>query len=312
MGSAPCSFGVMSVMAKKRPPAFDPKSQPFKTTTLARQVARQNLTRLNNAFWVTEHSHSLVRGSFSVLAFPSGPTDHGCYGSAPQWEMATDDQLAWVRQHVLLSAASLLEVYLSSAILAALWANPWLVDRSLTGLPEVQFIKFRDRSPGLAKLIGEQLKPMVWGTWKDRFRKMSTIFGTLPPKFSSAQEELQKAQELRNKIAHGFGHNASRPRRTPWEPVSPISLDASEIEKYLIIVSQVIRVADASLFLPLIGSYEFLYEFHSWSASLPDQFTRPSPAQIEPSFRRHIAAKFGSGPGKTYYKAMIAYYEASR
>jgi hypothetical protein len=93
-------------MSKKKIPPFDPKQSPLKSTTLARQVARQNLTTLNNALWVTENSHSLVRSSFSKIAMPSGIKAHGCYGSEPQWSAAVDEQHLWVRQHVLVSAAS--------------------------------------------------------------------------------------------------------------------------------------------------------------------------------------------------------------
>ena len=56
---------------KKRLPPFDPHKPPYRDTTLARQVARQNLTTLNNAFWVVERSFPVTKGAFPSLTFPT-------------------------------------------------------------------------------------------------------------------------------------------------------------------------------------------------------------------------------------------------
>jgi hypothetical protein len=294
----------------KKVPAFNPKQSPIKSTTLARQVARQNLTTLNNALWVTENSYPLVKSSFSSITMPTGPTAHGCFGSEPQWTAAVDEQHLWVRQHVLVSAASLLEVYLTTAISAALWASPEYANRSLSGVSEVALIKFPERAPGLEKLIEKHVKAMVTGEWIIRFRQMAIIFGKLPTKLEALTVRLQNLQDKRNRIAHGFGQSTKAIRRTPWAPSDAIALQVSDVEESLTCVGAAIREADVHIFSPLIGGYEFLYEYDTWLKGLVDPFTRPSPDLYQRSFRKHISTKFGTGPGKKYYQSLIRYYDA--
>ena len=299
-------------MGLNRLPAFDIKRWPLSSTTLARQVARKNLTILNDAFWVTEHSHSALKGSYSSLSLPSGVGAHGCFGSEDQWISAVDEQRIWVRQHVLVSAASLLEVYLASAASAALWANPEFADRSLSGMREVEVIKFPDRVTGLTQVIRADVKAILKGEWGDRIRRMGIVFGKLPPRFSALAQPLQQIQNKRNSIAHAFGSNSRRLRRTPWEPTDHIRLDVPDVESALKTIGAAIREADLHLFGDLIGGYEFLYEYHAWLNGFKDAFSRPEPGMREPEFRKHIASKFGSGPSKPYYLSMIQYYEASK
>lgn len=296
-------------MAPKKIPQFNPKTLPTKDTTLARQVARQNLTTLNNALWVTEHSHMLVRSAFSSITMPTGAKEHGCFGSDEQWSAAADEQHLWVRQHVLLSAASLLEVYLTTAISESLWASPEYADRSLTGVREIDLIKFSDRAPRLDKLIKRLVKDMVAGEWIQRTRQMAITFGKLPSRLTALVPRLQALQDKRNRIAHEFGQNSKELRRTPWAPIDSIKLEVSDIEDALTIVNETIREADVRVFGPLIGGYEFLYEYHTWLNGFDSVFTKPEPGLREPYFRKHIANKFGNGPNKKYYLSLIRYYE---
>jgi hypothetical protein len=178
------------------------------------------------------------------------------------------------------------------------------------GIRDVELIKFSERAPGLGKLIQRHVKAMLKGLWSDRFRQMAVIFGVLPPRLGALTLRLQDLQDKRNRIAHGFGQNTKMVRRTPWEPIDAIKLDVSDVEEALTCVNEVIREVDVHVFAPLIGGYEFLYEYHIWLKSLVDPFTRPSPDLYEQTFRKHIARKFGHGPGKKYYQSMIRYYDA--
>jgi hypothetical protein len=213
---------------------------------------------------------------------------------------------------VLVSAASLLEVYLASAASAALWANPEFADRSLHGVHEVELIKFADRAPGLRKIIQTNVKSILRDRWDERFRRMATVFGKLPPKLLGLGPNLQLIQDKRNIIAHAFGENSRELRRTPWEPTDRIHLEVPEVESALITVGAAIREADLHLFGNLIGGYEFLHEYHKWLNDFKDPFSRPEPGLREPEFRKHIASKFGNGPSKPYYLSMIQYYDTCR
>jgi hypothetical protein len=264
---------------------------------------------LNNALWITEHAHPVVRAAFPSLTLPSGPGAHGCYGSNADWTTAADEQRLWVRQHVLVSAASLLEVYFATAMPAALWSRPEYADRSLTGVREIELIKFENRAPHLRGLIQSHAKLILKGAWSSRFRCMAVVFGPLPPKLEALSTQLQDIQGKRNQIAHSFGQAGRSLRRTPWEPSDSIKLDVTDVEGALICVSQAIREADMHLFAGLIGGYEFLYEYHIWLKAQTGQVRITDPDVLERNFRRHIAQKFGSGPSKKYYQALIWYYE---
>jgi hypothetical protein len=250
-----------------------------------------------------------VRTGFAKITMPTGIKAHGCFGSETQWSEAVDGQHLWVRQHVLVSAASLLEVYLGTAASAALWASPEYADRSLSGLREVELIKFSDRVPGLNKLISSLIRSILNGRWQNRFRQMAIVFGRLPPKLVTLTGRLQDLQDKRNRIAHAFGQDTKIYRRTPWSPMDTIKLDVSDVEKALTLVNEAIREADLLLLSPLIGGYEFLYEYHIWLEAF-DPFSRPAPDVRHQSFRKHIGKKFGFGPDKKYYQSLVRYYEA--
>lgn len=225
--------------------------------------------------------------------------------------MGVDEQSLWVRQLVLVSAASLLEVYLTTAISAAFWACPEYADRTLAGIREVELIKFPDRAPRLNQLINQHIKKMLTGQWSERFYAMGIAFGKLPSKLLTLLPRLQKLQDIRNRIAHGFGQNTKIFRRTPWEPTDTVKVEVKDVEESLACVNEVIREADVHLLAPLIGGYEFLYEYHIWLKSLVDPFSRPAPDLREQAFRKHIAHKFGHGPDKRYYQSLIHYYDIS-
>lgn len=296
-------------MGRRQTVTFNPKRLPLSDTTLARQVAKQNLTTLNHALWVTEHSHALVKSSFGKIPIPTGVGAHGSYGTAAAWAAAADEQRLWVRQHVLVSAASLLEVYLASAMAAALWASPEYADRSLAGVSEVELIKFPDRAPWLDKLIRQHVKGMLKDQWTVRFREMAVVFGRLPPALTALAPELQGLQNRRNLIAHSFGQDSKATRRTPWDPTNSMQLNVTDAEQALKCVSKAIREADQKVFGPVIGGYELLYEYHAWLSTFND-FSRPGPDVRRLRFRQYVGSRFGHVPEKVYFRGLVQYYEA--
>ena len=299
-------------MSRKTKSPFAPRQLPLSNTTLARQVAKQNLTSLNHSLWVTENSYPLVRSSFAAITMPTGVDSHGSYGTASDWSDAVDEQRLWVRQHVLVSAASLLEVYLTSAMGAALWACPEFADRSLSGVSEIELIRFPSRAPGLDKIVRRHVKSVLGGQWHVRFRQMAVVFGKLPLTLTALTPRLQALQDKRNRIAHAFGQDSNALRRTPWEPMNSMQLGVADAEEALTCVSVAIREADGKVFGPLIGGYELLHEYHIWLQAFTDPFTRPAPDVRQRYFRKHVASRFGHGPGKKYFDSLIQYYEAAR
>jgi hypothetical protein len=297
-------------MARKVAPVFDPNRLPF-DTTLARQISKQHLSTLNNVFWVSERSFKLLRGAYAEIRMPTpGPGVHGYFEDAIQWQGGVDELRLWIRQHCLVGAASLLEVYIKSASVAALSASPELLDRSVKGIDGFSLIKFPERAPKyLRKLTDDGSRNLSTGPWKDRFHKMALVFGRLPVPLVALEPKLQALQTKRNRIAHSFGIDGELPK-TPWQAISNIQVSPADVVGATKTISTAIRLADDALFGPLIGGYEIVHEFSVWGKKRPDARRLWVSGRLGGEFRDHIGKAFGRTPGSDYIRAMIHYYEA--
>jgi hypothetical protein len=296
-------------MPKRPAYPFDAEAMPMETT-LARQISKQNLTELNDAYWVSERGHSLLHRSFAKIKMPTDPTAHGAYGTDKQWSDATNVQREWMRRHVVFSSASLLETYVVSAAATSFWAKPELIDRSLAGLRMGSFIKHPNAVPPHFKtLVKKSTERISKGTWKERFVAMAAIFGKLPVALISLESSLQLLESRRNKISHAFGADGDLPK-TPWEQRRSISVTTSYINDVFVNVNSFIRIADENVFGPRIGGYEMLHEFQVWAAKQPT-FTHMSvTGTLERTFRKHVGESFGNTPGKDYFTALIRHFES--
>lgn len=286
-----------------------PKELPF-GTSLARQVARQNLTRFNNIFWVAERARKHIRGGFSSISFPApAPGIHGVFNSEDEWFHAADQFRDWTRQHVLISAASLLEVYLYSITRTALQANPELLDRSLTGVDGYRFVLEKATPPrGWIKYIDGHVDSFVTGLWKDRLRRLEIVFGTLPTTLTALEGDLQSIQNKRNRIAHQFGEHARR--NVPWADVSHVPVGAKDCEKAIKSVSAFIAESDTNVFAQLVGGHEVLALYHEWSRKEPNLNRYKVAGTCASKFCDYVGGLASKGIGKRYAKSIIAYYDS--
>lgn len=286
-----------------------PQTSPF-GTSLARQVARQNLTRFNNVFWVAERARKHIRAGFSSIQFPPvTPGVHGVFNSALEWETASDEFRDWTRQHVLISAASLLEVYINAIAKTALHAKPELLDRSLTGVDGYSFLLGKASPPeGWKTSVELAVESFTKGLWKRRFRQMEVVFGKLPEKLVALEPELQKVQNKRNRIAHKFG--SDKDRSVPWAEITHVVVGASDCDKAIRTVSAFIAEADTNVFEPLVGAHEVLGVYHEWSLK-EKNFGRYRVMGTRASkFCDHIGSFNGAAVGKAYAQAVIDYHNS--
>lgn len=237
-------------MFDARKPVFD--------TTLARQIAKQHLNNFNNVFWVAEHSYKEMRKSFAAIRFPTpGPGVHGHLPDQPSWQNGVDEFRVWTRQHVLISAASLLEVYVEGAATVALSSQPRLVDRAISS-EGIEFLKHPERAPKhLENIIKDRVSGFTHGLWKDRILNLSLVFGALPQSLLDMTPQLQSIQDRRNRIAHSYGLGGEL-RRTPWQPIQAITVSPSQISDAIKVVSAAIKIINDNIFLGATGAYDLL------------------------------------------------------
>jgi hypothetical protein len=238
-----------------------------------------------------------------------GPGVHGYFDNEASWQGAVDEFHVWTRQYALLSAASLLEIYVRSAAIAALWASPELIDKSLKGTDSVALIKFPERIPSyLKKVIETRSENFTKGTWRDRVHSIALELGRIPDEVQSLTKDLQNIQNLRNRVAHSYGMSGEL-RRTPWQPITAVKIEPSRVIDATKTISSFIRIADKKIFGIHIGGYELMHEFHVWCKSKQNLQQLRVNGTLDSEFRDHIGAAFGRTPGSSYVKSMIAYYD---
>lgn len=278
-------------------------------TTLSRQMARQNLTRFNHVFWVGERGYDYLASGFAEIEFPPPePHLHGVYTSNVEWRLAVAEHQIWTRQYILVSAASLLEVYITSAARSALTAHPELIDPTMTGMDGYLFLMGKQSAPaGWNRRVKDKLATFTKGLWIQRLTKLASVFGALPSVVVALEPALQKLQNTRNEIAHEFGLDGPA-RLAQWEPISHITLTREDCEAAIKTVSAFIAAIDKPVFGPLIGGHEILYQYHLWAQENPDASSWHVAGRAAGAFRDHIGALTSHGIGAEYSRAIADYY----
>ncbi|MFC0568743.1 hypothetical protein [Gluconobacter japonicus] len=299
---------LREALMKRASIQFNPTKLPFRTT-LIRQITKQHLTHINDVYWMHANSVEAIKGHFPNISAPrSGPGYRTILQEQERWEKGADDFSIWVRQNTILSAASILEVYIVSACTVVFSACPELIDRSLLGIDSTSFIKHADRlPPGYRRMIKKRSEDPTKGEWSDRIRKLEMEIGRVPSRVSSLVPKLQELQNKRNRIAHSYGAEGEL-RRTPWEPITAIPADDADILEIFKVVDTVSKELDKYMFGPLIGGYEIMNEYHSWLCAQDQTYTLPI-KELVSGFRKYLGKSFGQAPGSNYIQAMIEYYD---
>ena len=295
-------------MPTSSPSKFAPDYLPFETT-LARQIVRQHLNHLNTVFWLGQSSTHVVNSSYTAVV-ANNPGVKGHFKNATLWQSATQDFDTWSRQNAVISAASMLEVYIVSAGLTVFQAMPELLDRSLLGTDSVHLLKNPDTlSTSFRKTMKDRAESFTKGRWTDRLQRLRMAFGKIPATVEAEVSHLQQLQDLRNKIAHKFGHDGETLRRTPWEPVKAIKPTDAKIISYFRVVDVVTAELDKHVFGPLTGGYEIVSEYDMWRRKTGSKSSSINTLTEPNDFKNYIGQVFGRSPSKEYIRSMIQYYQ---
>ena len=209
---------------------------------------------------------------------------------------------------MLVSAASLLEVYVKAASVAAVTARPELIDKTYVGVDGFSFVKSNATPRPLRDLIEAVTGGFIFGPWSDRFRRIARVFGSIPQPLLDFTQTLQTVQTKRNKIAHEFG-NDGKGRRAPWDAFAIIEIGPKEIQTAITSISSAIALFDKSLFGPNIGGHEILQQYHIWRGKQKNYQKLYVSGSLAVEFRTYLGDQYGSTPGAQYIRDMIAYYD---
>lgn len=217
-----------------------------------------------------------------------------------KWEDAFKQSQTWIRSSLVLVIASILEVYIRTVVSLALESDPGLLIGSQGVVDGVRLLK-SDASYSYLK-HGEEC---ATGQWQSRLDKYQRLFGTVPQDLKDSLNELEQLRKFRNGVGHTFGRDQGEYKsRLDVKPKELASLSEQRLKKWLGLAEKVVKAVDLHLGAH-IGEYETIYFYHSNIRKLPahGHFTPAS------RLSRELNLLHGHGPGKTFCKELIRYYE---
>lgn len=263
--------------------AYTRDKGPF-VTSLALIRFRQDQSQLSHFYWVGVAESDLF--SFTIKKFPE--TDDPMVSlTAPvkferrlghdvrELKSRVKTEVRWRRLVTVLLMASALERFLLSVATSAVSSDPTLTPGFPKRVDGAILKKY-----GL-RVERPNLQGLVKGTWSSRLATYRRLFGSVPPQLFAVESKLEKLRQVRNRIAHDFGFDA-----TGLEPHINVVLGARRAEslsahqanigdKTIMSWMQAIGAAstaiDAHLFREFIGGYEPVELFLSWRPD-PDGF----------------------------------------
>jgi len=218
-----------------------------------------------------------------------------------KWEPAFKDCQTWVKSSLVLVIASILEVYIRTAVALALESDPGLL-LGRSGL--IDGAKLMKGNPTYSYLShGEKC---VSGDWRTRIAMYQSYFGKVPKDLGDSVKDLEQLRNFRNGVGHTFGRNAREYRsRLDVRPKPLTNVSENRLKKWLSLVEKVVKAIDEHLGPEHIGAYECIYFFHSKIKLLPPT-GHTTPAT---TLKKELNLLHGHAPGIDFCKDLIKYYD---
>lgn len=216
------------------------------------------------------------------------------------WEKSFKESQAWMRLSLVMAIASILEVYLRTAVTLAIESDPGLLIGAPGVIDGVKLLKSKQNYSYL-----DQGKSCVNGEWKKRLGTYRSLFGSVPKEVEDSINDLEQLRMFRNGVGHTFGRDAQEyTSRIDVKPKPLAKVSEDRLQKWLEMSEKVVKAIDQQLGSKHIGEYEALYFYHIKvkKVRLTGHTTHVT------NLMKELKLLHGHGPGKTFCKELIEYY----
>ena len=274
---------------------------------------RDHHTEINKHYWALIPAASFV--GYLARRAPAGTTPATLFHAtgpdvrrlAPDiagWRREFGDFENWVRLSMLVSALSYLEIYINTIITMALRSDPLLRYGQTRVVDGTTWLK-NDVKDSVKELVN----PCIIGEWSQRLSSFRKLFGACPSELQSLESNLEISRNIRNGVAHSFG-------RSPdyfEDPAAPLGiaerLSEARLLEFLGTIERAAIIIDEYIVPRHIGSFELIWHYHRWRM-LPRAEQEPRyPDWI--GFSRNVVRTYGTGPGRSYFRALLHFYDAT-
>ena len=213
---------------------------------------------------------------------------------------------------MIISLSSCLEVYMRSIISCAIESKPGVLIGIHNAVDGVRLLKtdYRKYKVGTWKYpYSRQVNMICQGTWIDRNRNFTKLFGKPPEFIERKQNELDHLRNLRNKIAHNYGRNHSYDSSDmPIFNLMPSErISGESLIKYMQLINETVQSFENHLYKKYIGSYEIIkhYIIHC-----PPRVKREAKANRARWLKEAVGRNGLKSVGIQYYSDLIEYIDS--
>ncbi|MCG5242385.1 hypothetical protein ACIU1J_21470 [Azospirillum doebereinerae] len=275
------------------------------------QVFKNDLTNINNSIWTFLPSSSFISSNLvSIKNYNTGSSFSSedlsrLNVSGTVWASNVDSLKNWILQNSIMSAATMLEMFIKYGAMTAIHSRPELIDRRMLGIDGISILKDpAKKTKEFDGILKQSIKGMTQGDWSSRMLNMSVCLGSLPEKVEEKQSDLRKFQKIRNKIAHEQGVEDQKIEFVPWRNPEKVEISHQDVKDFLSIVKLVAEELDKNVFQKHIGCYDIIREYHHWIFR-----EKKSPNERSAKeYKAYLGQSFGTIPSSEFFKDMAAYY----
>lgn len=272
-------------------------------------------TEINQHYWsfVASSEHSAYRARKFKKVNPRTPSTRifkSSGANAPRvpstvtdWLIANDDLRNWLRQSVLVSAASNLEMYLGHVARTALASDPLVRHGNPRALDGVCLMK-----GGIELPYEDVSEDLTKGDWNSRESKIGRYFGIGLLDIHLRKPELEQIRKFRNEFAHGFGRSLEIPEPGVMARGKAYRLTESTLKSYLGVISSIAKSVDRHLMHNHIGSFELIKYYHT-NIGLINKEAQKKNQAFEDCLKLHLYKNFGLTVPRKFCKELIAFYD---
>ena len=190
--------------------------------SIAFRIFSQHFTELNRMYWAYAPAATKIEKDVQKLLMEEprkkpidylivhDEDDRRLESNFSEWTKWNREFQNYNRLNMIISLSSCLEVYMRSIISCAIESKPGVLIGIHNAVDGVRLLKtdYRKYKVGTWKYpYSRQVNMICQGTWIDRNRNFTKLFGKPPEFIERKQNELDHLRNLRNKIAHNYGRS---------------------------------------------------------------------------------------------------------